>query len=261
MGKKKQIYYARTYRRLELDLKACILFACLLVLPTVSLLIVFMDELTKLMTDIGVMILSAVIDPGDIVIKSIDYAILNTIYYIDIPMKYPDLWLIVGNLVVCLAILLLFRIIKKMGRPLAIFATFAIMIHIVSCGFFAFASKYFPYTMADYSELYMKQQIGIWLTFAILAGLVVSFMGAKHYGLKLITFLGIMLYALVFGIIRYVLFLFVLHQFSALYMALLFFVLGPTFDFSYFVIIYALFVNKTICNSESGESKEIWKWS
>lgn len=261
MGKKKQIYYARTYRRIELDMKACILFACLLVIPTVSLLLLFMDEMTGMMTEFGVMILSNVIPKEDIVVKVTDYAFLHNMHYIDLPMSYPGIWLIAGNLIVCLVTLLFFRIIKKAGRPLAIFITFAIMIHIVSCAFFAFASKYFPYTMKDYSELYMKQQVGIWITFAVLAGLVVAFMGAKHYGLKIVTFFSILIYALIFGTIRYVLFLFILHQFSALYMALLFFVVGPTFDFSYFVIIYALFVNETIRDSESGESKEVWKWS
>ncbi|MBE5878710.1 MAG: hypothetical protein E7288_01885 [Lachnospiraceae bacterium] len=261
MGKKKQIYYARTYRRIELDAKACIIFACLLVLPVILLLLFFMDELTALITDFGVMVLSSVIPREDIVVKVTDYAFLHEMHYIDLPMHNPGMWMIVGNLIVCLLTLILLRVFKRTGRPLAIYATFAIMIHIVSCAFFAFAAKYFPYTMADYSELYMKQQIGIWITFALLAGLVVSFMGAKHYGLKAFTFYFIMLYALVFGTIRYVLFLYLLHQFSALYMALLFFVVGPTFDFSYFVIIYAFFVNKTIRNSESGESKEIWKWS
>lgn len=261
MGKKKQIYYARTYRRIELDLKACILLACLLMIPSVFLLLFFMDDLTGFMTKAGVFVLSGVIPANDISVKVTDYAFLQNMHYIDLPMKYPGTWMIVGNLIVCLFLLLLFRITKRTGRPLAIFMTFSILIHLVSCAFFAFASEYFPYLMSDYSELYMKQQIGTWIAFAILAGLVVTFMGSKHYALKTVTFLSIMLYALVFGIIRYILYLFVLYQFSALYMALLFFVIGPTFDFSYFVIIYAFFVNKTIRNSESGESKEIWKWS
>ena len=100
MGKKKQIYYARTYRRIELDVKACILFACLLVIPTVSLLLLFMDEMTGMMTEFGVMILSNVIPKEDIVVKVTDYAFLHNMHYIDLPMSYPGIWLIVGNLIV-----------------------------------------------------------------------------------------------------------------------------------------------------------------
>ncbi len=261
MNGKKKIYYARTYRRLELNFKSGILFACLMIIPTVLFLVFFTERITEVMTYLATLVLSKVIPAEDILVKTTQYSIVCDMKYIELPTTQPGIALICGNLIVCLLALILFRIFKKAGRPLAVFATFSIMIHIVSCAFFAFAGKYFPYTVGDYSELYMKQQVGIWLTFAVLAGLVVAFMGGGRYGVKLLTFSSIIIYSVIFGTIRYILFLFVLHQFSVLYMALLFFVIGPTFDFSYFVVIYALFVNKTIKHYETGGRKDIWKWS
>jgi hypothetical protein len=44
-------------------------------------------------------------------------------------------------------------------------------------------------------------------------------------------------------------------------MAILFFVIGPVFDFSYFVAIYAIFVNKKIKEYSRIEMKGEWEWS
>ena len=74
-------------------------------------------------------------------------------------------------------------------------------------------------------------------------------------------FIGTILYSLVFGIIRYILFLYVLQRFSVLYMALMFFVFGPFFDFLYLVGIYSIFINKMIELYESQAGKDEWLWS
>ena len=67
--------------------------------------------------------------------------------------------------------------------------------------------------------------------------------------------------AYTFGIIRYILFLYILQRFSVLYMALMFFVFGPFFDFLYLVGIYSIFMNKMIELYESQAGKDEWLWS
>lgn len=115
--------------------------------------------------------------------------------------------------------------------------------------------------MADqFSNLYMKQQIGIWLTFIVLSGLVTGFLGNRGYLYKILTFLATMAYSLVFGVVRYILFLYLLQQFSILYMALMYFVFGPLFDFLYFVGIYSIFANKMVKMYDTGEGREDWEW-
>ena len=137
----------------------------------------------------------------------------------------------------------------------------SLLVHIISCVFFIFATNHFPYTVKDYSNLYMQQQIGIWITFVILIGVVTGFEGNRGYFYKIITVVVSMLYSFIFGSVRYIVFLFALHQLSVLYMPMMFFVLGPMFDFVYLVFIYSFFINKMVDFYESGEGQEDWLWA
>lgn len=261
MNEKKNIYYARTYRRIHMELPKSALFAGILIVPSFVFLMLMIDNITGLLTEIGRSILSNVV-PADIIkTTTTDYSIFNTMKYIELPTTYPDFPMLCWNFVVCLFLFFILRLQKKNGKPFAIFITFAMVIHLVSCVFFLFAAEKFPYSLGAYSDIYLKQQIGIWLTFIVLAGLVTAFMGEGGYIYKLLIYITIMCYSIVFGAIRYILFLYILYKFSVLYMALLFFVFGPMFDFSYFVGFYALFVNKTIKDYDFGEKKGVWRWS
>lgn len=78
---------------------------------------------------------------------------------------------------------------------------------------------------------------------------------------KLLTLLAIMLYSIVFGTVRYVIFIWLLYRFSVICMAFFYFMIGPMFDFLYLVMIYAVFVNRMIGVYDSRKGKEVWKWS
>lgn len=261
MPKKKDIYYARTYRRLKLNIRENTIFTLLLIVPTLILLILSIDDITGALAQITSGILSNVIPEEHITISGTNYSLLNTIYYVELPTTLPATHVIWINLAICLVMFITFKLMKVTGRPMAIYFLFSIFTHTVNCIYFLFAAKYFPYTLGEYSSLYLMQQVGVWITFCILGGLVVGYLGDKGYGYKLWTFICIMLYSLVFGAIRYIVYLFVLYKFSVLYMAMMFFVVGPMFDFSYFVAIYAAFVNKSIKEYESGDMKGEWEWS
>jgi len=261
MEKKNKIYYARTYRRIKIDVKFSLLFTILMIVPTVAFLITCMDDITGVLSHMGADILSNILGKDDIHVVNTQYSIINNISFIDIPTSYPTFSKICLNLVFCMCALLVMEILKFSGKPLAIFLMYSILIHTVNCVYFVFGGDYFPYSIGQYSELYIKQQIGIWITFSVLAGFVLGFMGEKAYLQKALTFTGIMLYSIIFGCIRYILYIFILYKFSVLYMAFLFFVIGPMFDFSYFVAIYAIFFNKSIKDYGFGKKKGEWEWS
>ena len=261
IDRKKTIYYARTYRRIHIDRVKSTIFASLLIIPSFIFCIFMIDDMTEVLTGIGSWMLSQVIPAEVIQVATTEYSVLNSMNYIELPTTYPTVSMIGWNLAICFFLLMCMLLFKKTGRPIAIFSLFGIMIHVVSCIYFLLAATEFPYSISVYSDLYIKQQIGIWLTFIVLAGLVIAFMGERGYGFKLLTFIDIMAYSVIFGSVRYILFLYILYRFSVLYMALLFFVVGPMFDFSYFVALYALFVNKNIKDYEYGEKKGVWRWS
>ena len=261
MNKKKRIYYARTYRRIKLDMKISILFTCLLMIPSLVVFILNIDTITQKLAQISTWVLSQVFPAESISVIHSHYSIFGTMQYVELPTTYPEFSTVCFNLVLCFGIYLLMRLFKQTGKPMGIFLLYTLLVHVVNCVFFVFGGEEFPYTLGGYSDLYIKQQIGIWIMFIILASLVVGFIGKKMYGYKILTFLGIMLYSMVYGGIRYIVFLFFLHKFSVLYMALMFFVIGPMFDFSYFVAIYAIFINKIIKEYDFGKKKGEWKWS
>ncbi|MBQ4283607.1 MAG: hypothetical protein IJB96_06750 [Lachnospira sp.] len=261
MGEKKNIYYARTYRRIKIDIKKSIIFTCLMIIPAMILFIANIDFITEAMTSLAYNVLQQVIPAKDMSIGTSSYSILGKVTYLELPTKYPAFSTICWNLLLCLVVIFLLQIIKKAGRPVAVFVIFSMLIHVANCIFFILAPEEFPYSLSMYSDIYLKQQLGIWMAFILLSGLVVGFLGEGRYLRKVITFFGIMAYSAVFGVIRYILFMYLLYEFSVFYMALLFFVIGPMFDFSYVVSIYAIFVNKTIKDYEYGSKKGAWEWS
>ena len=127
--------------------------------------------------------------------------------------------------------------------------------------YFLFASEAFPYTAKDYSGLYMQQQVGIWISFLLIMGLVTGILGYKRLLLRITTFFGVMIYSFLFGLLRYVLVIYAVYKFSLLYVVIFFFALGPFSDLFYLVSIYGFFVNKMINIYEGEKGREAWKWS
>ena len=96
--------------------------------------------------------------------------------------------------------------------------------------------------------------------FFVMTVMVTGVMGNRGLPYKLLTVLAVMLYSIVFGTVRYMVFLYFLYRFSMIYMALFYFMIGPMFDFLYLVMIYAVFVNRMIGVYDSRKGKEAWKW-
>lgn len=257
---KNRIYFARTYRHLKINRSECLLFLFLFILPSLLLLLFFYDELTWLMAMGAARILQAAEGLQAELNGGIFLPLLGPTYYLELPTRQPDYPLILGNLAVSLGLVWLLSTGPRKGRPVAIYLSIILLIHTMACIFFLLGKDCFPYTMEDFSDLYVKQQIGIWITFLVLIGLVMGILSRGGFLRRIFTVAFIMLYSFLFGFIRYVLFLWVLYRFSVLYMPLMFFALGPFFDFLYFVSIYSISTNGMIHIYES-KMKGEWLWA
>lgn len=260
-AQKREIYYVRTYRRLRGGGWRGVLFVCLLVVPALIVLLWSLPHLTRWMSWLAVKLLCARFRGLPIQIVTSQFPIAGNISIVDLPTVYPSLSVVIGNLLVCVAVLILICTGRRRGKPVAVFTAIMLITHFINCVFFLFARNFFPYTAFHYSDLYVKQQVSIWIFFILLAGVTIGFMGRKGALLKLAAFLAVILYSLVFGTARYVFFLYILERFSVFYMSLLFFTFGPFFDFVYMVAIYALFISRIGRLYDSADERGEWAWS
>lgn len=219
------------------------------------------DDITYFFSDRAADVLGKTMVGAPIYIEQSEFSILSQMNYVAFPTTYPQISFIIANLIIVIVLLLFLNSGKRSGKPVAIYFTLGSVTHLINCIYFLFAANFFPYTATAYSDLYMKQQVGIWLTFMVLVGLIVGFMGNKGFLFKLLTFVSIMAYSFLFGFVRYILFLYMIQQYSILYMALMFFVFGPFFDFLYLVAIYGFFINKMVKLYDSDKGREEWQWS
>lgn len=259
--KKSRIYYARTYRKLRNGGWKGILFVCILVIPALILLLWNCYGITRGMSWLAVKFLCDRFRGLQIQIIESEFPIIGKISIVELPTVYPKLKEIIINLLIVTGMAVFACSGKRKGKPAAIFSMIVLVTHLINCVYFLFGSNYFPYTAYQYSDLYMRQQIGIWMFFIVLAGGTIGFMGNKGILFKVLAFWGTIIYSMVFGVARYVFFLYILERFSIFYMALLFFVFGPFFDFLYLVGIYALYINKMEKIYDSDEGREEWTWS
>ena len=259
---KRKIYYARTYRYLNHNKREGILYLLLLMVPGLIALLMYYGEISAFVCEVAARALQIML-PG-VTIEFTQKAFipfLDSVTAVVLPTTYPMPWFVAANVVVSLLILLVLFRGKGQNNPLSIFLSIVLFIHLINCSFFFFAAGEFPYTSGEYSGLYMQQQVGVWLSFEIMAGLVTGILGSRNIPLRMASFFGILLYSFIFGVLRYIFALYIVYRFSILYVAMFFFALGPFFDFLYFVAIYGIFLDRIIKNSHGEQSMEEWRWS
>lgn len=261
---KAHIYFSRQYRRLKPDSKERFIFLLGFVLPCVITFLLFYTELTYMLAVWVKDALAVTIPASSLGISYGEFLpIFGGIYYVSLPTTLPTLQEIMINLSATLILLLicLFPSRKsKGGKPLSIFFAIVLLIHLIAVIFFMFAKDFYPYTATDYSELYIKQQMGIWLSFLVLSGIITGILGYGSVLSRLIAFVGTMAYSFIFGWVRCLASMFVITKLSSLYMATLFFSLGPLFDFLYLVCFYSIFINAQINRFDQGEGRMKWHW-
>lgn len=258
---KRRIFFTRDYRHLPKPRISMWMFVFLFVIPTVAALVLFYPQISQAISAWTCRVITGSTGIKTSVTSSEFIPMIGPVYLVDIVGSLPTFWFAVANLIVSVAVLLLVVLLRQSGmRSFAIYISMAMFVHMISSLFFIFFPEYFPYSLTDYSELYMEQQIAIWICIAGISGFAIALIFSPFWS-KLLTFLSTLAYTGVYGITRYVLYLILLHYFSSLYMATLFFTLGVLFDFLQMVFVYIVYVR--YASGKYGAQKEgtLWKWS
>jgi hypothetical protein len=111
--------------------------------------------------------------------------------------------------------------------------------------------------MLKFSELYITTEVGMWFFVPVIMGIALLPIPAGIFSKFVILFLTL-LYSMIFGIVRYIVFLFIIAKLSYLFMPVLYFSLGPLVDFIYIVGIYSFYVSKVAENI--AQDCKVWKW-
>jgi hypothetical protein len=256
MMPKTVIYFHRSYRKIS---GSGWLF--LLTLMAVGLLFsvaMFLSYpyLTKWISWVAATVLSPYHPPGSIYVIEKEF-VWKDVSFLAIHGATPSGVTIFANTIISVVMIVLMTLIKRY-KNIAVFIIFLAVLHLVSSLFFMFYGDVFPYTGTEFSELCIKSQIGIWLFIPFILSMAFLALPAPIFS-RLAVLVVTILYSLVFGTTRYIVFLFLVSKFSSIYMAILYFAFGPLVDFVYIVGIYSVYncrLAKTLKNKQS-----VWKWA
>ncbi|MCE5194227.1 MAG: hypothetical protein LLF28_02045 [Nitrospiraceae bacterium] len=193
--------------------------------------------------------------PSDL-INIIEKSFVKDIYILSMPEKYPEPLL--PPALFLFSLLSIFLIIKtKLPAPVVIWIVYSSIVNLISSIFFIFFYDQFPYNIEAFTELYIKTEVNIWIFIPIIMGMALSSLPSRIFskvGLVVLT----IIYSMILGLIRYVAFIYVLADFSLIFMPLLFFAFGPFMDFVYIVGMYSLYISNYA--KKIGKDLRIWKW-
>ncbi|HMK55300.1 MAG TPA: hypothetical protein VK448_01530 [Dissulfurispiraceae bacterium] len=250
------ILYHRSYRKIAASPRPFVLQFFFIALPLSLIVVFFYPDITRTVCLIAKEVLSPFFSEGSLRIVSYPYLTGNA-HYLTLPGKFPSVVFSLLNAIAGLLILLLLPKIVRF-KPLVILGSVVSFIMFLSAVFFLFLPDQFPYQASDYSDLYIKQQISIWFFVPVIMGLAVLPLPASLPS-KVVAMLTSFIYSLIFGTVRYAVFLFIIGKISLLYMAVLFFALGPLVDFVYIVGIYCVYAARLAKNIKGNYT--LWKWS
>ena len=256
---KSRIFYPRDYRHLKKPKPRSLVFLGIFVLPILCLFIFFYPFITKSLSSWGAAILRATTNTT-VDIQSVRFIPgLGDASFISIESTTPSFTHSLVNAIISVFFILLSTQINRNNRPLMIYLSMGLFVHLVSSLFFLLIPDLFPYTIIDYSRLYILQQIGTWMTITFITGLATNLV-LPDGGYKYAAFFVTILFSFVFGCVRYVLYLYLLYRFSVLYMAALYFIFGVLYDFLGMIAIYAIFVRGASFRMNSNSGKGEWQW-
>jgi len=171
------------------------------------------------------------------------FSILGNIYLVDFFGKYPSSLFTVSTGAVCLLVLILNQKLRRIPRSVSYYFAFVFFITLVSSVFFYFMPDNFPYGVRNFSDLYIKTEIGIWLLLPVIMSISLAPLPSSIFEKFLIT-LSALAYSMVFGFVRYIIFLYILKKFSYIFMPTMFIAFDPPLDTIYFVGIYSWYASR-----------------
>lgn len=254
---KSVILYHRSYRKLPGTFKMFLFQFLLFVTPVSICSVIFYPEITLALCQIAQGVLAPHF-PADALHIAEDQFLpfLANYSYLQLPSTFPSFLFCLVNAVICLILLILLPRIET-AKPIMIFLMMVAFVHLTSTLFFLFIPERFPYVLSEYSRLYILQQISICFFIPLLMGLAVMPLPSSLLSRCLVVW-ATYFYSLIFGTLRYIAFLYLLDVSSLLYMAVLYFIMGPLIDFIYVVGIYSECVAR-VANKMKGDFKS-WNW-
>lgn len=250
------IYYHRAYRKITGSVWKFLLELMCITVPLLLLFLFVYPLITRGICFIAHDILSGYLPQGAVQIYNQAF-LLGRISFIDIPGKNPSSLTTMINLIISVGLVILLPHLKR-RKNIAIFFTFMAAINLSSAVFFTISPSEFPYTLTQFSELYIKTQINMWLFLPFVLGTALLLMPDPFLPKPALVLLTL-IYSIVFGFLRYILFLFIVSRFSVIYIPILFFATGPLIDFVYLVGIYSYY-NSRVANNLR-KNRMVWKWS
>lgn len=258
---KQSIFFTRDYRHLPRPQLSMWLFVAVFVLPVFAGILLFYPQISFAVATWVSGVITGNTGVPTAVISSDFIPMIGPVYLVEIAGSLPTRLFSILNFVIAGIILFYGALFRKKGfRAMVIYVCIAMFIHMIASFYFIFFPEYFPYTLVNYSELYMEQQIALWICIAGISGFAIALIFSSFLS-KLIAFAATMVYTGLYGVTRYVIYLLVLHYFSSLYMATLFFTLGMLFDFLQMVFIYVLYVQHASKGFGKPKMGRLWRWA
>lgn len=258
--KKQQIFYTREYRHVKSTPFASIVEICLTLIPFLVIIWKYYSPFSFALSGLLIDILKVFFKAEAAMAQNHSLPFLGPIFYADDVGTKPgftmSLLLFMAGVFVVIVILQVFQKYKPFMIYLAIF----ISIFLISDIYFILWGDKFPYTLGSYTNIYMLQQVVMWASIALVATVSLSVLPGIH-GNTFLAFWGMMLYSVVYGSVRYIVFAVFLYWATNVFMASLYFMCGVFLDFMYVVAIYAICARKV--SRKFGQKREmgIWKWS
>jgi len=242
MDNKKNIYCHRAYRRLYFPGKTGnVIRFIALCLPFATLVTLFASQLTWLMSSAAKDVFMYL--TGTYVTLAEKQATLfGKMYLVDFMGKYPTPAFSAALCAVTFAGIWLMAKLKKAPRSVAIYASFVLSITFISSVVFLIFPNNFPYTIMRFSDFYFAAEIGVWLIIPFVMGVSLSLLPSNIFE-QYIVIAAVLVYSLIFGFVRYVIFLYILHKFSYIFMATMFIAFDPPLDTIYIIGIYSLYAS------------------
>ncbi len=230
------IRYARFGRVLKFNKYLFMLQLTLLLTVFEFLVIFFLEDYFKVLSDITRRILE---DSYTGSYKFLSFKLEYSIPYGRLPtLQESFIYLLVSSL----SLLFLLSKFNRMPKYISAWLIYISFVYFVSSFYFVFFLGSFPYTERDFAMLYILQQTGVFLFTPILLAFSLSLFTFSWFNLLLnaVTIAFSLMYSSVFGGLRYIVFAYTLKHLSYIHMPAMFFLFGPLLDFIYIVSFYSL---------------------
>ncbi len=236
------IYCHRAYRRLPDAGRLHYLLKFLaLTVPFLIAVVVFAGDISWFFSSAARALLMPVIN-GSVEVTRVPFAWFGDLYLADFLGRFPSATFSFWTGIVSIILMAAAIRSKRVPRSVAIYFAFLLLITAVSAAYFLIFPRQFPYGVYNFSDLYIKTEIGIWLVIPILMSIaLMPLPGALWQDYAVIA--SALAYSVAFGFVRYLIFLYILDRFGYIFMATMFIAFDPPLDTIYVIGIYSMYVS------------------